>query len=66
VGAAVLLIIKIGYACTDRMYAEKNEEMSGESYVKTCREGWERVGRCVWGACMRIGAITYTYVATYA
>jgi hypothetical protein len=35
---------KDGYACTDQMYAEKNEEMSGESLVKTCREGGRRWG----------------------
>jgi len=47
----------------------KNEEMSGKSYVKTCREGRERVGKgpgIAGCTCMRIGAITYTYVATYA
>jgi hypothetical protein len=37
---------KDGYAWMDQMCAEKNEKMSGESYVKICREGREeKVGR---------------------
>jgi hypothetical protein len=41
----------------------KNEEMSGESYVKTCREGRGRVERCV--GCVHENRCDNIYVCCY-